>query len=281
MLKLENNGIELNIPQTTHEVTFSQFIDATAALNRILEPIRGDEHGFSEEDVNDITISALVAYCDAILFPSNSATIADACPDDLPHCKGATGFRYGSFHAAKDLSLLRVYEHLKGMFNDLDEALKTDFVLGDRMAFHHKGETYYFTSKAYMPDAVLTTNEAVEAREYARIAELQKKDGKDTDGAKEFTAMIAMGAIVWRKEGESLPINPTLRERFIVKRIEEFSDLSYQTVKEIDFFLTFIALNMLVSASVDTTLKGPRNTRRREKKNQITPVSKGGGLRKL
>ncbi|MCS6930526.1 MAG: hypothetical protein NZM43_13645 [Saprospiraceae bacterium] len=83
----------------------------------------------------------------------------------------------------------------------------------------------------------LTVQEAIEAYEIARIAQLRQKD--DTDGSALYTYYLNLLAVLFRKEGERLPHSEAECDRFIQERSLFFHNLpiSAGIALDVDFFL--------------------------------------------
>ncbi|MEM4255645.1 MAG: hypothetical protein QXR53_04965, partial [Candidatus Norongarragalinales archaeon] len=83
----------------------------------------------------------------------------------------------------------------------------------------------------------LTVQEAIEAYEVARIAQVRQRDG-DVDGSALYTYYLNLCAILLRKEGEGLPLSEAELDDFIQTRTQFFHDLpiSAGVALDVDFF---------------------------------------------
>lgn len=279
MLELQIKGHDVKIPQTAHEIEFRHFCRAWSEYDKAISQIKEDD---DDEIMNLVRIEAAVRYCDALL-PDLTPSVYELLPLDID--KGdadLTGFRFGAATEAGNVSLLRLYSHFQDIFYEFDHSLKDTVDLSKPFSFHHEGEQYFFNAQAILRDKDLSTAQVIEVNEMRRIAEKKAVEGEDKDKSFHFTALVAQGAILWRLEGEALPLNMELRQRFIYKRIAQFERLDYATVKEIDFFLTCITLSMLMSTQRLTTSKAhQKGGKLQGKKKANIKQSKGKGLKAL
>lgn len=83
----------------------------------------------------------------------------------------------------------------------------------------------------------LTVQEAIEAYEVARIAQLRQQDG-DADGSALYTYYLNLCAVLLRKEGEELPLSEAELDDFIQSRTQFFHTLplSAGVALDVDFF---------------------------------------------
>lgn len=134
------------------------------------------------------------------------------------------------------------------------------------------------------------TVEAVEAYETVRVYEEMNKTDDDPQGNRAFARYLRTLAVLLRKPGERLPIEPGDRERFIQARMVDFQGMDAKTAVDVDFFL----LNTLTLSEVTLPLVGsltlplfalaltiqPQSARRGKRllptKKLLVPASAGG-----
>lgn len=269
MLHLKFKDIHLSIPITAYDIEFGDYVTASVEHDKIKSMTdEKDEHGvliereMSEKELirnNDMQIAAMVTFCDILLgkHVSEVCTVADLVPihlhGDLLKDFDIIGFSFSINANEEDVSLLRLYSHLLNILNNYEQTVSKNFKIGDRFAIHHEGQKYILGSSEIVDSQRLTVNEVIENNEVMRIARIAEENGNDTDRNYYFSAIVNQCAVLCRLDGESLPIVPILRERFLAKRRELFSRLSFAVVKDIDFFLTSIMVNLLNLEQMFTT----------------------------
>lgn len=153
----------------------------------------------------------------------------------------------------------------------------------DACRFTLGGETFVINALAArtlaaLPDLPhgLTVQEAIEAYEVARIAQVRQADG-DPDGSALYTYYLNLCAILLRKEGEELPLSESDLDAFIQSRTQFFHSLplSAGVALDVDFFFgalmkpseqTRAAVgslsNLLFNLTLATARAGRRKSRR-------------------
>lgn len=147
----------------------------------------------------------------------------------------------------QEATLCRVFIHLAAMFNTYIAAVPLP---NETFSREYKGEKYYLepdrAARVLLagspligtPQKAYTVNEVSEISELERIFQAKiKKDG-DPDGSLQFQLDLCVLAVLFRKDGEKLPINPEQRKRFIEARSTHFKSLPMDIVLQVRFFLT-------------------------------------------
>lgn len=137
-------------------------------------------------------------------------------------------------------SIEALFAHVTNLLGEFRGRMRT---LGD-CRIEINGETFVIPTLAVQTlsalpgvPAGLTVQEGIEAYEIARIARLRQE--KDTDGSALYTYYLNLLAVMFRKEGESLPHSEAACDRFIEERSRFFHELpiSAGIALDVDFFL--------------------------------------------
>ena len=119
----------------------------------------------------------------------------------------------------------------------------------------------------------MTVGEAITLLEFDRVA--KKKLDNDYNANIDFNLGLEQLAVIMRKEGEQLPIDPAERTLFIDQRKKEVSSAPLWLVLNIRFFFIKKYQPFLISQSINTYLttkspaktnsKKPRSPKRKQK----------------
>lgn len=204
------------------------------------------------ESIYDVPLRA------AIMFLTKSKPIFEKDEDGQPTCKNPLRQMAQAVSGFYDIQLESILEANGAEIDDVVHGIEWLFahitsVLGEfrgRMRtlgdcrIEIAGEVFTIPTLsaqtlAELPGVPpnLNVQEAIEAYEIARVAQLRQKD--DADGSALYTYYLNLLAVLFRKEGERLPHSESECERFIQQRSEFFHSLpvSAGIALDVDFFL--------------------------------------------
>lgn len=203
-----DNGSKFTVPSTVKDILFQRFVDATTLEQALLK-----EEIFGYDTLIDI----LDCY-----FPDQDLINVEY--DDVTKL-GAKFLIPGD-----PFTTVTLYNHVVAVINHFKTNIKD-------WSIKHKGQTFYIASrKELYPSNKLTVGESLTMLELSRrIKKLIDRKG-DADGNYEFSLGLEEIAILARKQGEMLPINPSDRLEFIKNRAEFFKDCPLSEILKVRFF---------------------------------------------
>jgi hypothetical protein len=205
------NNKRFKVPQTASDITFQQFVDATAMEQALL---KDEEFGYHN------LIDILSCY-----FPDEDLSLVEY--DDIT----PIGSKF--LIPGDEFTTVTLYNHVVAVINSYSiDAIK-------QFSITHKGELFFIAAQEEIfPTRKLTVGESLTMLELSRrVQKLVDKKG-DADGNYEFSLGLEEIAILARKKGEMLPIKSKDRTDFIRKRAEVFSDCPLSEILKIRFFFT-------------------------------------------
>ena len=217
---LDGEDLEINVPYSLSEITFSDFCD-----------FRQREAAYFERTNSDpVAASALLADAVGAIVGDNAANLPFAYEGDADFID--TDYRLG---LGDPLSVLRLYAHFVGMVRTYRPAN-----IPNTLTLTHEGKSFSIVAGEalrVLSGRALTTGEAVEVLEYQRRAAAQIETDPKEIGNLDFTLGLTEFAILVRQPGERFPSDETDREKFINRRRALFASLDLEQVLAVRFFL--------------------------------------------
>lgn len=262
-------SVDMSIPLTCYDLKYWDYLCGKKAENEVLKALKtknkkGEEIDakLTPEQTNSLKISAMIAFCDYVLNLPDGTSSGDIIPfhstNDLDPRMSVYDIAISASVNVSTLSLMKIYYHINNMVENFDGASFTDAKMGDKLSFFHRGEKYVIGSQDIENNpSGLTANEFIANSEIRQIGKPVFNEA--TDISEHAMTMYTQLAILARKEGEQLETNPLTRQRFIERRALYFKEgISFAIVKEVDFFLSSLAINYLTSKGLNTSTKARR-----------------------
>jgi len=265
-LNFSVQGVEVSIPLTCYDLKYWDYLCGKKAETDVLKAIKSkDEDGndidveMTPEQSNSLKIAAMVRFCDYVLNLPDNISSGDIIPF---HSTTDLDTRFSVYDIAisasidiTTLSLMKIYYHINNMVENFDGASFTEAKLGDKLALFHRGEKYVIGSQDLENNpSGLTANEFIANNEIRQIG--KPVFGDDIDISVHAMTMYSQLAVLAKKEGEQLDTNPLMRQRFIERRALYFKEgVSFAFVREVDFFLSSLAINYMTSKGLNTSTK--------------------------
>jgi hypothetical protein len=238
-----NERIQFVIPASCREITYSAFIDFRHTLTPLMQEkyADGPENAGEEEIENEVSPEdAMMIYMEAVakVVQGPVHILPIGTPEDFVEGTDlADHFKIGG-----ELSVMLLYVWVLTLVNSY-EAPKMEEAPG--YAYTHKGKKYKLSAgdaEAMLSGITFTAGEVLTVESTRQWFENIIRDHGDQDGAMSFTMDLKVLAAIFRPEGEQLPYNVSKRDRYIEDRAQELSDLPFDVVLDIRFFLTSILL---------------------------------------
>lgn len=224
----EGKEYRFDIPFSSSDVTFSNFLDFRAADQRYLT---SDGDSVFERMIECI------------------GTVASGDWDMLPvYLEGDESIQKNyTIEIGIELSIVRVYSHLRTIMSEDDD---NDKISNDTKILY-KGDEYivhtYFNSS-------MTAGEFIETLELERTVGPSIQKG-DPDGILEFQLGLRQMAILLRKPGEKLPSRKGDRDKWIKDRAKYLEELPLSVVVQVRHFFFRSMTEYLLKESTRFSLK--------------------------
>ena len=257
---IEGEVLELNIPFSEKEITFDQFCEY---LNYYIEMVENDDLAQVQSMLNifdfdlnklpfgddsfynlflsdytldfgdDITCIKVISHIDTIIRNSYSIyvhSLLSKIDHSDPDMQELLGMLKSKNTFVQYRALLRLSSEINLL--DYDES-SLSINLDNEIYSLYQSDIAKFYSEG------ITGGEYVEVMEYRRkISSILEEKNKYFDGLLELKNTLHLTAVLFRKQGESLPIDRTHLKKFKDQRMTLFSKISLDKVLEICFFLT-------------------------------------------
>jgi hypothetical protein len=273
------------IPLTLEGLKFIDWATASFAFSKEMNGIEDIEEEY-EKSIKQI--NAVLVFCAELNPLFGSLPTALSIDEDLDY----TQFAFSSSDDDTDLSLIRILWHVHNMVRRYESDLYIESkdpitngtakesakeLISRSFKFFHNGKTFVLKGKdAKEMENVysLSANEVIEVLEYKRVAAMKSRAG-DIEGDNHYNAFLQQLSVLCRPEGVDLPVDKTEREAFREANMTELQELSFQTIRDIDFFLIIILKQSLETLIAPFLQKVSQHSQRLGKKRSSR------GLRKI
>lgn len=220
LVNFEGNPITtIDLPETSKEVMFRQFVNMTMAMSEIPND---DKHSLTPEQYIRILVNVLGEFFEKPREVFNELDISGMNPDQ-------------AIEMESDLVLMINY--LIGV-SSYEPKLRDK----DSYRFDYQGETFeipYYRASAYVKG--LTNRPDIKVGEITEVLEMNRIKAElvaqDKTGSEWFTLVIHKVATLARKPGEELPEDPAELRTLLAERTHFFQDIDLETALDMAFFL--------------------------------------------
>lgn len=253
-----SNGKTINVPIDCDEVTFMQYMEFIHAENEYLDVSRqdDDEEGrkIDADQIEEYLIEAVGVMVTGDGFMTLPFSIAGDNMRVMMESKYIWQF-------GEDISVMRLYVHLLGMFDRYNDQIKERAERGEFKASEYVcmigGKDYVLPSSravALFSDEAYTTGEVLELKYFRAKFQKTITERSDPTGQLAFNLGLSEMAILLRRDGEQLPHDKRHRTAFINRRAQLFKELPLSVIFDVRFFLISTLQNSLKNSTMQYIL---------------------------